>query len=97
MDNNEITEIDFSTIDWNKLSNDEFSLLNKAFIQRQKLNKVVARPVGSKIKMVSVKVTGIAYSIPETVYIRLKNCKSIGIKNKIIDEIKTNYPVIGDL
>lgn len=93
----DITEVDFHKIDWNKLEPEDFQLLSAKLMERQKLAKIPAKSLGSKNKFIVVTLKGKNYSLPENLVNRIKSCKSDTIKNKIIDEAMITYSPLQSL
>lgn len=84
--------INLKEIDWNKMSPEEFSALEKE-LQSKKLLKRKKAPEKKK-DYVIVKINGKMYNIDNNTYIRLKTMTSNKCKEKLINKIiSENNPV----
>lgn len=82
--------INLKEIDWNKMSPEEFSALEKELQAKKKNNKKTPE----KKNDVVVKINGKMYNIDGNTYIRLKTMTSNKCKQKLIDKIiSENNPV----
>lgn len=82
--------INLKDIDWNKMSPEEFSALERELQEKKKKNKKA--PVEKKD--VVVKINGKMYNIDSNTYNRLKTMTSEKCKRKLIDKIiSENNPV----
>lgn len=83
--------INLKEIDWNKMSPEEFSALEKELQAKKKKSKKVTE---KKKDDVVVKINGKMYNIDNNTYIRLKTMTSNKCKQKLIDKIiSENNPV----
>lgn len=90
------TEIDVSSIDWNKLSPEEFQKLNNQLVEEKKLAKKQERKKhrvsGTKV----IRLNGETYEIKMTDYERYKKIRSQKTKELFRQKIMETYkPVRG--
>ena len=89
-----ISEIYLSSIDWNKLSTEEFYVLEQKMIIKQKLAKSQKRKVTRDTGSVLVSIRGNQYCIKKVTYNRLIAMKSDKSKEKLIEEIISSQNII---
>jgi hypothetical protein len=80
-------EIDLTSIDWNKLSIDEFHKLEQKLQSNKKLSKDQKPKEKRNSGYVPVILKGKTYMISEVTHKRLKTMKSSKSKEKLINEI----------
>jgi hypothetical protein len=90
-------EIDLTLINWNILSPEEFSALEKKFIENNKLAKSIKQRQQKQIGDVVIKIRGKEYSIKIQLYERLKKMKSSKSRDKLIEDIIMTYTPLMDL
>ena len=95
MDNpNKKIEINLASIDWKKLSIDDFISLEADLQQKQKLIKSL-QPKGKRNQgFVLIKLKGNIYSVKAIIVARLKAMKSEKTKNDLIEEIIATHNAI---
>lgn len=92
------TEIDFAKVDWNNLTHEDFQKLSNKMSERQKLSKTTKpKKTGSSVIHKTVEIMNKNYSIPESLYLRIKNCKNEATKQKLINEVLTTIQPVTEL
>ena len=94
---NHITSIDVTEVDWNKLSPEEFHKLEKEMqakhVEIRKANRKKTRDTGTKTIMYKEKM----YEIKAVLYNRLKKIKSEKSREKLLEEIIASTNPIEEL
>jgi len=86
--NNNISEIDLTKIDWNKLSVEEFNQLELELNQKERKARIAAQVGAKRITgNTTIVIKGAMYNIKTVDYNRLKAMKSPKAKEKLIKEI----------
>lgn len=93
-DNLDIKEIELSSIDWNKLTINEFHSLEQKLLIKQKLIKSSNRKEIRETGTVFVNLKGNQYIIKKVLYNRLNLMKSEKSKQKLIDDIISSHNII---
>lgn len=87
-------EIDFSNVDWDKLSNKEFHVLAKKLESRNKSAKVVNAKAVNYKKFVSVVLGDKTFSVPQHRLSEVKTEEDPTKKKELIEKLKKEFPPV---
>lgn len=90
-------EVDLSQVDWNKLTPEEFRMINEKLVSNQKAVKKQERKENRASGYTSVSIQGKIYQIKTVDFQRLKAMKSEKSKQKLIEKIISEYNPIESL
>lgn len=101
INNQIIDDIDLSTIDWNKLSPQEFSSLEARLQEKHKNVKALKRArektEGRNSGNTTIRLRGKLYEIKTVLYHRLKGLTSEKSKEALINEIMQSHNPISEI